>query len=150
MPGGTHQAIRKAVESGRIVARDGKINAATADRQWEASTDPGRQPEARKPAAPKADPRNYHASRAAREFWEAERCRMKAQRERGDLVSRSETAETWANMILTCRHILLCLGPNLAEKLAGESDPVVCRQLVDDEVYRALDALATQDSAPKA
>ncbi len=60
LSGGSHTAVRKAIESGRLVesVRMGSkgqplIDAAIADREWDARTDPTQQ---RDPAAPKAKP----------------------------------------------------------------------------------------------
>jgi hypothetical protein len=38
LPGGTHQAVRKAIEGGRIASGPDGIEPEVADRQWEANT----------------------------------------------------------------------------------------------------------------
>lgn len=44
LPGGSHTAVRKAIQSGRVTPEpDGTINPARADAQWAGQTDPSRQ-----------------------------------------------------------------------------------------------------------
>jgi hypothetical protein len=76
--------------------------------------------------------------------------KLEFERESGELLPRAEVEGTWDEAITTCRSVLLAIPGNLAERLAAESDPVVCGELVEAEVRRALECLAAQDSAPKA
>lgn len=62
----------------------------------------------------------------------------------GRLVRRGTVERTWAEQATMVRDQLLQLGPRLAGRLAAETDPRVCSQLVTDEVTVALRALADE------
>ena len=46
LPGGTHGAVRKAIETGRVKLVDGKVDPDQADADWVRKTDPGKQRDA--------------------------------------------------------------------------------------------------------
>lgn len=164
LTGATHGAVRKAIESGRVKpSADGKIDPEKADRDWEAKTDPGRQRQSRQkqpqkkaapPTEPKhsdpevegetpaADPNDYWKSRAAREYWESELSRLKAERERGNLIDAKDAERAWGGMVGAARAKALCLPGQLARKIALETDPVICEEMLKDAMYKLLAELS--------
>jgi hypothetical protein len=162
LPGGTHGAVRKAIEAGRIALIGGKVDADQADQDWASKTDPAkqrgdaprRQPAAETPAGDRhkaetpvdepesGDANNYQQSRAAREFWESELSRLKAEREKGNLISRESAEKAWGGMVVSTRTKALYLPSQLASKLAAESDPITCQEILQDAVHKLLSELS--------
>ena len=54
LPGGTHQAVRKAIASSRITLVAGKIDPDAADYQWSTNTAPSTRPDSHPQQAPTA------------------------------------------------------------------------------------------------
>ena len=162
LSGGSRGAVQKAIKAGRIKATaDGKIDPAKADRDWETKTDPGRQrqqrpkqptkkaapePEPKEPASegerPEADPGDYWKSRAAREYWESELSRLKAERERGSQIVAADAERAWGGMIVAARTKALFIPGQLARKIALETDPVICEEILKDAMYKLLAELS--------
>jgi len=61
----------------------------------------------------------------------------------GELVPLAEVNAWVASMLIRARDILLRIGPELADRLSKEADPVTVKALIDGEVRRALNELAT-------
>jgi len=76
--------------------------------------------------------------------------RLEFEEKAGALLRRADVEQTWSEAITTCRSVLLAIPANVCEKVAGESDPVVCHELLRGEVYRALETLAARDTASRA
>lgn len=91
---------------------------------------------------PEADPNNYWKSRAAREYWESELSRLKAERERGSLIDAKDAELAWSGMIAATRSKILALPANLAHRLAVESDQILCEEMLKDAVHRLLTGLS--------
>jgi hypothetical protein len=172
LPGGTHGAVRKAIETGRVKTVGGKIDPEQADADWTRKTDPGKQRggESRNPveapmaaaAGESADPRrrvaagdverpddppsgqidDYQRSRAAKEYWESELSRLKAEREAGNLISRESAEKAWGGMVVSTRTKALYLPSQLASRLASESDPITCEEILKDAVHKLLSELS--------
>ena len=52
--------------------------------------------------------------------------------------------ELWAKgMVIKAREALSRIGSELRDRLAAETDPVECERLVESEIRRALDELAS-------
>jgi hypothetical protein len=159
-------AVQKAIKSGRVTTTaDGKIDPSIADNQWKSRTEPakqGRKPKAkvkteteaaprveadREPetdggAEPEASPDDYWKSRAAREYWESELSRLKAGREKGNLIVREAAEKAWGGMVVATRTKALYLPAQLANRLAAESDPIEVEQILKDAIYRLLSELS--------
>jgi len=155
-------AVQKAIKAGRVTTTaDGKIDPDIADNQWKSRTDPAKQqrkrkatpappPEPEAPSAPaedggaepEASPDDYWKSRAAREYWESELSRLKAGREKGNLIVREAAEKAWGGMVVATRTKALYLPAQLANRLAAESDPVEIEQILKDAIYRLLSELS--------
>lgn len=80
--------------------------------------------------------------RRRKELALAELHEMKVLERRRELVSIGAINAWVAGMIIAARDILLQIGPELADKLAQQSDPIRCREMIDKEIRRALGRLA--------
>lgn len=72
---------------------------------------------------------------------QARKAKIERQELQGRLIRRSLVEATWAEQATMVRDQLLQLGPRLAGRLASETDPRVCSQLVTDEVMKYLTKL---------
>jgi len=156
-------AVQKAIKAGRVTTTaDGKIDPDKADNQWKSRTDPAKQQRKRKVAPappaepevpstpaedgggaePEASPDDYWKSRAAREYWESELSRLKAGREKGNLIVREAAEKAWGGMVVATRTKALYLPAQLANRLAAESDPINVEQILKDAIYRLLSELS--------
>lgn len=61
---------------------------------------------------------------------------------RRELLNASEISTAVHELIATAKSRLLLIGDELGDRLAAESNPVRCRELVTDEVRRALSELS--------
>ena len=167
-------AVRKALATGRItVSRDGKIDSALADRQWEASTDLSKPrnsivgvPKKRKaPGAPSdplgtegpdaAEPNghgngnaarmvsSYAASRAAREGYLARLAKLEFEVKSGKLVDADEVRAQVFALGRRARDALLGVPDRLAPVLVGQTDQAVIHRLLAEEIARGLAELST-------
>jgi hypothetical protein len=170
--GGSKAGVQKALASGRIhyIGGDSRkgIDPELADQMWDARS----APEKRHPAAAQASAEgkgrgggapgapppqggpggaqqgpeggvpDYHQSRAVREAYEAGIRRLEYQEKTGQLI-RAEQAATAARAVASSvRDRLLTIASRLADSLAAEDDATRCEELVDDEIRKALQALA--------
>jgi hypothetical protein len=171
LPGGTHGAVRKAIETGRVKLVDGKVDSDQADQDWVRKTDPGKQrmdpcgsgedasrrhPAVETPAIDRAqaetpaaaeepesgDASNYQKSRSAREYWESELSRLEVEKETGNLISRESAEKAWGDMVVSTRTKALYLPSQLASRLASESDPITCEEILKDAVHKLLSELS--------
>lgn len=155
-------AVQKAIKAKRVTTEpDGKIDPDKADKQWNSRTDPAKQQQQRKrktptpPAVeeeqgqesdsgdePQPEVDDYWKSKAAREYWESELSRLKAGREKGNLIDREAAEKAWSGMVVATRTKALYLPAQLANKLAAESDPIEVEQVLKDAIYRLLSELS--------
>lgn len=155
------EAVSKAVKTGRITARpDGTIEAETADRQWEENTDPSKplnsvtgEPKRRKGMeAPRMGAETplpsgvppYSQSKAVEAAIEAERKRLKLQKEKNKLISVDKVRVDSFNVSRLTRDKLLVIPDKLAPLLAAMNDPheihgfllaeirLICEDLIRD------------------
>lgn len=107
LTGGTLQAVRDAVRTGRIQSMGDRIDSEAADAEWERNTNPNlqrksaaRTPEeaealARAPVPPPAEGMPDAAECVRRRtWWQAEGERLKVEAAKGDLVPRQESERT--------------------------------------------------------
>ena len=94
------------------------------------------------------DPEPVPKQRKARDWHDvlkreqALKARIERRALQGTLVQRSAVESLWVERASMVRDQLLQLGPRLAGRLASESDPAVCAQVVTDEVRTALRSLS--------
>lgn len=140
LPGATPQAVSRAIKDGRINRlEDETIDPAVADAEW-AQNSLGRMTQTRgeAPETPEVD---YNAARARRELANAELAELKLAEARGDLVRRDSVQRTIFDAAREVRNRLLAIPARVAPRVAGESDIVVCQQLIGDELQEALEDL---------
>lgn len=170
--GVSRNAVSLAAKSGRITRRpDGKVDQKTADREWEQNTDAtkprssvragrgsggngGSPPGGRRPPGPKDPPAEPKArSHVPRTLAEAlflkEKARaMKAdldlQVAQGKLVYAADVSAAVFEVNRRARDLLLGLPVQLANTLAGVSDPDVCLR----HLIRAVDDVCAALAAP--
>jgi len=147
---------------------DGKVDSAEATRIWReqkdtVQADRGLSPAAlaansSKSGAPQADADTPESEAEPTERDEQDTSRGEAQRLREwiqlkqdkleleekekRLIDAEEVRESVAGMVIASRAKLLVIGDELCEKLASLSSAVACRELVDNRIAEALEALA--------
>ncbi len=162
LPGATLGAVQKALKARRITLEpDGLIDPAKADAAWASRTDPAKQtgqvkaegprnlkvmppPKQKETTAgggdgapqPKQD--DYWASKAAREYYEAELARMKCEERSGALVPPDTVRRALFDAGRIVRNGHEDLVVSLAPQLAGLTDLDPIEQLLRKE-FRALD-----------
>ena len=164
-------AVSKAAKAGRITLEGGKINAATADRDWPANTNPGQMAYRGAPAAAAADASNgpetpdddapegqsdpskrpnsaaqYGQARAIREGFAARIAKLDYEKEIGQVVSADAVRVLAFKAARTARDQLLSMPDRLAPVLAGDSDEFKVHQLLSDEIRRVCDDLSNAKS----
>lgn len=144
-------AVTQAVKEGRISLIDGKIDPEVADIQWAKNT---RSPKPPLPDShPSTDPLpdsaipqtvyDLHLARAKRETHEANIAEMKERQKAGELVELQAVEKASADIFAQARNALERIPDKLAERLAAESDPFACRELLTTEIEQTLTDLAT-------
>jgi hypothetical protein len=140
--GCTHEAVRKALATGRIRrAADGTIDPAAADQDWAQATTPRPRPPA---AGAVVDAETFQRARAAKMVAEARREELELRVREGDLIERavvvreaftfaSQLREAWATWPSG-------IGAELAATLGV--DAVVLTTLLEDAVRGHLELLA--------
>lgn len=81
-------------------------------------------------------------ARRRKEIALAELHELRLGERRGELRPIAAINAYISGMIIEARDILLRIAPELADKLAQESDPIKCRELIEVEVKQALRKLA--------
>lgn len=162
LSGGTREAVRKAVEQGRISAfgPDKKIDQALADTQWQRNTrarvgntipsaDACMAPSAAGPAAdaterrPVADP-GYMQFRARREEADAQIAEMNAAKMRGAMVMREDVDRAGFEIGREVRDSLAVCARRIAAEVAGIQTAAGCEAVIDREHRIVLEQLAQQ------
>lgn len=153
--GCSREAVRRAVEQGRITAWGAKklVHPVLADSQWQensrarAGSTPATAGAAAAggssgapPAAPASEEKDdgYSAFRARREAADAELKEMELAQRRGELVSVSEIRAKLGERLGQVREQLLQLPARLAPLMVGETDQARLQTLLDDELRAAL------------
>jgi len=156
LPGGSREAVRKAVDEGRITLISGKIHARLADEEWERNTRARVSPQAANgaqdlvdqaagsgtqaavapaPAAqaptpvPVADT-GYTAARARREQAEADLAEMNARKMRGELVAFEDVARAGFEVGRDLRDTMSSAENALAAELAAEANADRCAEIL--------------------
>lgn len=163
LPGGSREAVRKAVDEGRIGLINGKIHPRLADEEWEKNTRARMSPQAAAagaaqdlvdqaagagvaapapsaPPAPTAQPvpdTGYTAARARREQAEADLAEMAARKQRGELVSWEDVARAGFEVGRDIRDAGESAVARLAPELANITSAEECADLLRRH-HRAL------------
>ena len=89
-----------------------------------------------------------HESRARREHYQAEKARLEALQQRGELVSAAEVQAEAFRCARTTRDRLLALPARLAPELSQLRDTKQVFVRLQEEITNALRALATRQTEP--
>lgn len=151
--GVSREAVRKAVQDGRITLINGKIDPAVADIQWQQNTNPSQQrsnPQAFIGTGQSHDlpgdgqPAKLYdiaAARAKREHFDAQLSEMKALRESGTLVDAASIALALTNAGAQLRTALESIPDKLAARIASESDTAIVHELLVAELGVSLQTI---------
>lgn len=149
-------AVRKAIKSGRItLTKNGKINPALADRQWEANTDPAQvyaikeDSSARTASSETASLANsgsigvsYQQSRAIREAYEARLKKLEFDERTGKLISTETVQREAFNAARKTRDMILNVPDKVIPLLIGKTDIHEMKEILRKELLRTLENLA--------
>lgn len=146
-------SVQKALKAGRITRnRDGKIDPAVADEQWDQNTSPTmrREPQPRRPQAPARAAEGSKGipvpplaqSRAIREAYQARLARLDYEERTGTLVPRDKVRSSAFRRARALRDRLLSLPDRLASELASIDDPRALREVLDTELRQVLEELS--------
>jgi hypothetical protein len=164
-------AVSKAAKSGRITLVDGKVDVATADRDWPSNTNPGQLAFKAPPAATAAQGEGsqeagddgagepdteqtdaakkaasttaqYGSARAVREMYNARLAKIEFEKETGVLVNADQVRVAAFNAARTARDSLLSMPDRLSPVLAGEGNQFEIHRLLSEEIRRVCDELA--------
>lgn len=152
-------AVGKAVKAQRISLVNGLIDPAVADIQWKANsrarvspTGPPEQPSllqaiAQMPGADAPTTDGYTQSRNRREAAEAEMAELKLAEQQGLLIRVDAVKAALAAAFTSTRDNLLQIPSRLSAILAAETDAAKVHELLQAELYRALEGMsAVQNS----
>lgn len=100
-------------------------------------------------APDRGSPDDLARERARLAAEQADRVAMQNAEARGEYISRMVVMATWANLISSFRSRMLAMPRKLAPLLANSATPVQCAQLVEDEVYHALEEVSGTGLPPE-
>jgi len=147
-------AVGKAVKAQRISLVNGLIDPAVADIQWKANsrarvsaTPTPDQPSllqalAQNAAADVITPDGYTLSRNRREAADAEMAELKLAEQQGLLIRVDAVKAVLAAAFTSTRDNLLQIPSRLSAILAAETDAAKVHELLQAELYRALEGMA--------
>ncbi|MEA1052333.1 hypothetical protein U5801_21360 [Lamprobacter modestohalophilus] len=151
--GVSHEAVRKAIKSGRITPLpDGRIDPVVADAQWDANTLPAQTPAKSESSAPASDSTQrsnvppYAVSRAAREAINARLAKLELEERSGKLINADEARVTTFNLARQLRdrlqQIPRTLAPELVATVVADPDPRAVEAMLDAAIRSALEELS--------
>jgi hypothetical protein len=145
--GVTLQAVRKAIDDGRIQTTtdpNGKVRVdpAAADKAWEETTDPAKQRKPEADASAKTPPSDYSRARAMREAYLANLAKITYEEKIGKLVEADAVKKAIFEASRITRDALLNIPNRISPQLASETDPHEVHLLLEAEITRALEELA--------
>lgn len=132
-------AVRKAIESGRITAIDGKIDPTVADRQWSMNTNPAQSAHVSEDARSSAS--SYHYSRAKKETYEALLKKLEYEEKSGKLVAIEKIEVEAFTAARYARDKLLGIPDRVAPALIGKTEIHEIRELLRKEILASLEHL---------
>jgi hypothetical protein len=104
-------------------------------------------PGVNKPARRKLPDEQFVDAQRRKESALADLRELELAEKRGELLNASEVSTAIHELISTAKSKLLLLGDELGDRLAAESDPIRCREMVNAEVRSALTALSKYKAA---
>lgn len=164
LPGGSREAVRRAVDEGRIGTINGKIYPQIADTDWAKNTRTRLSPQAAstasngpelpltEPAAPPAEPQaadpgprdsDYTAARARRERADAESAELELHRKKGLLVQREDVDRAFFEMFREVRDRLAATAKRTAAEVSSLTSAEACETVIEREHRIVLELLTT-------
>lgn len=150
--GVSHEAVRRALESGRIHALpDGTLDPDAAEAEWNANTKAraGGRPSGRagtrnggNGGVPDAVLVGFHTARTARETYEARIKELEFRRLSGELVEAEAVRRAAFDSARRARDLLRALPARLAPLVAHTNGVAACRRAMEREVDRVLKEVA--------
>jgi hypothetical protein len=161
LPGGSREAVSKAIEEGRISTIGGKIHAALADDEWARNTRARQSPQASgasgasgqqplvegsspavdPPASVPAAPSDYTAARTRREQAEAETAEIELRRKKGELVLREDVDRAFFEMFREVRDRLAATAKRTAAEVSSLTSAEACETVIEREHKIVLELL---------
>lgn len=147
LPGGTVNAIQKAIAAGRITRNArGKIDPDVADDQWAQNTSPARSPAGAPPAprrssggpTSKTDAPDYQHAKALRETALAHKAQLELAEMAGQLGKIVAMQKAAFQAGRTARDRIEAIPDRIDAILAAETDPRVVNQILRDALREAL------------
>lgn len=146
-------AVRKAIKTGRVtLTKNGKINPAIADRQWEANTDPAQVYAVKEDNAAARETTSsgstggigvsYQQSRAIREAYEARLKKLEFDERTGKLISTETVQREAFNAARKTRDMVLNIPDKVIPLLVGKTDIHEMKEILRKELLRTLENLA--------
>ena len=77
-----------------------------------------------------------------REHYQARLAKMEFEEKAGTLVQSDETLATWLNIIATVKTRLMMIPDNLRDRIAPETNPIRCGEMIAAEIRAAMEELA--------
>lgn len=168
--GVSRPAISQAIRAGRVVVlEDGRVDVEASDRVWDAKTDtlqslranapkrraqaladephrsppPAERATANEPDAPLSRViYDFESARAKRETHAANIAEMEERKRAGELCETSAVLMTMTTIGSNFRTALERVADKLADRVAAETDPHACHQIISAEITQALEQLA--------
>ena len=85
---------------------------------------------------------DLNAERGRKLAAEAELVEIELEEKRGSLVSIEDVSDAWSEVIASCKSRLLSMPAKLAPVVAVEDNPSICKQMIQDQIYEALEELS--------
>ena len=140
-------AVRYAIETGRITLVNGKLDPKRADREWRQNTDQSK-PRNSVTGRPGAGvggrrrvPLTYQEARARRERVKAEREELELQIRRGAFLRRVDVERAAFEVGRRVRDQMIALPDKLDATLAASTDPAEVHRILLEEIERACSEL---------
>lgn len=163
LPGGSREAVRRAVDEGRISAfgPDKLLDQALADSQWARNTrarvgagsgepdlldgdhDASEAPAPASTSSASRGDATYMALRARREAADAERAEMETAKLRGSMLMRDDVDRAMFEIGRELRDALMGCGRRIASEVASLTSAEACEHVLDREHRIVLQLLAT-------
>lgn len=101
-------------------------------------------------SASDADRLNYNVQAARHKLAEAQRSELMLAREAGELVSKAERDAAEFSRARAAREAIMSIADRIATRVAAESDPHKCHQMIELECRRVCDSLAVRSPSADA
>jgi hypothetical protein len=77
-------------------------------------------------------------ARKKKEYWLGKQAELKYRKESGEYIEKDVVEREAFNTARLLRDKLMSIGDRVSPLVAAQSDRFVCKQIIDDEIYRAL------------